>query len=343
MKHKRRILLSIFILNALALASCGSDNDGKNKNTVTLSGTAAIGAAISGGTLTAKCADGSGFAKTVSTSADGTWSGEINNDALPCALKISGGTPAATLHSFVVSAGVTNVTPLTDLALALITSTEPAIWFTNFTGSALDITNAGNQLLDTLENKGFTIPSTGNPFTTAFSADGTGWDALLDDIGAAINADPNLADYTALLNLVKDGNLSNLPSATGGEGSELPANIDVLTAFANTYAVSGTATNPDRGTATRNHDRGTIIISANGDVDFDTNISFTGSEIGAIYDRRNICDLQDPEACRIHVNYDEDDSGRKLELFLAADKTTVLEIRYQDGLGGLTRAAIVVE
>src|SRR5690606_24247535 len=116
------------------------------------------------------------------TEADGSWSGTINSDALPCALRVSGGSPAVTLHSYASTGGTVNITPLTDLALALATSTDPLSWFNNFNGNTVDINSATTNLLYAMAGKGFNIPTVGNPFSTPFSADGTGWDGLLDDI-----------------------------------------------------------------------------------------------------------------------------------------------------------------
>ncbi len=141
---------------------------------------------------------------------DGSWSGTVASDALPCALQISGGTPAVTLHSLATVAGVVNVTPLTDLVLALATGQDPDSWYAAFTGASVDIDTATTNLLDQLDSNGFTIP-TGNPFSTPFTADGSGWDGLLDDIQAALDLDSTT--YSALLTLVRDGNLASLPDA----------------------------------------------------------------------------------------------------------------------------------
>lgn len=220
------VLSSVFIC-ALALSGCDSSSNsapeqpnGNNptpeapaNTTATLSGTAAVGAAIVDGTVTARCADGSGFTQAITTDADGRWSGNISPTALPCALQVSGGTPPVTLHSYASSAGTINITPLTDLAMAMATSQSPADWFNNFDGSVVDIDTATTELLDSLATKGFTIPPQGNPFTTPFTANGTQWDGLLDDLGESITNDPSIADHNALVTLVKDGNLNSLPAA----------------------------------------------------------------------------------------------------------------------------------
>lgn len=209
----KRAITGLLALGALTLAGCGGGGGGGGGTpppTSSLSGTAAVGAAIQNGTLTALCADGSGFTSPVTTDINGSWSGAVASDALPCALQISGGTPAITLHSLATSTGVINVTPLTDLILALATGQDPASWYAGFTGANVDIGTATTNLLDQFDSNGFTIPA-GNPFSTPFAADGTGWDALLDDIGDALEADAST--YDALLALVRDGSLGSLPDA----------------------------------------------------------------------------------------------------------------------------------
>ncbi|MFN3713547.1 MAG: hypothetical protein ACK4SX_07810 [Alcanivoracaceae bacterium] len=213
MANRRLLIALITGLGSINLAACGGGGGGGTTapvSTSTLIGIAAVGAPIINGSLTAVCADGSGFTETVVTAADGTWSGSVASDALPCALQITGGTPAVTLHSLATTGGVTNITPLTDLALALATGLDPASWFAAYNGAAVDIDNATTDLLDALDGKDFTIPA-GNPFTTLFSANGTGWDGLLDDIQAALEADSTT--YSALLALVREGNLASLPDA----------------------------------------------------------------------------------------------------------------------------------
>lgn len=333
--------LALVTSAAFALAGCGGDSDSK-PSAPRLSGTAAIGAAIVGGTVTARCADGSGFTAAVTTDTDGNWSGIIDSGVLPCALRVTGGTPPDTLYSYASSTGTVNITPLTTLALAQATSQVPADWFAAFNGTPVDVTTASDQLLDALNDAGFDLPASGNPFTTPFVADGTGWDGLLDDLKQAIADDPALSGLDDLVTLVKDGNLStSIPDAPtdGGPGDpEAPANIDVLTAYAGTYIVSCTAVEPAaRGTATRDHARGTVIIGEDGAIDYDTGAEFNFSvaDIGAIYDRTTL----EGEIRRVHINYDEDDSGRRIDIYLD-DSLAVTEIRYLDGAGGTTRAAI---
>lgn len=195
----------------LVLSGCGGSGGGSKSPT--LSGTAAVGAAIVSGTVMARCSDSSSFTEAVTTDANGRWSGTLTSGVLPCALRVSGGSPAVTLHSYASSAGTVNITPLTDLTLALATGQNPADWFNSFDGTPLDLSAATGELLDALTDAGFSVPSTGNPFATVFAANGSGWDGLLDDLQQAIEDDPALANYDALLALVKDGNLTSVPAA----------------------------------------------------------------------------------------------------------------------------------
>src|SRR5690606_17240396 len=112
----------------LALSGCGgsSGGGGGGSSAPTLSGTAAVGAAIVGGTVTARCSDGSSFTQTVTTDASGNWSGTLSSGVLPCALQVTGGTPPDTLYSYASTTGTVNITPLTTLALAQATSQQPA-------------------------------------------------------------------------------------------------------------------------------------------------------------------------------------------------------------------------
>lgn len=98
--------------------------------TTLIGGTAAIGAPIVNGVVTARCADGAGFTANVTTSADGTWQGSVAEGALPCAVRLSNGKVgsatgenAPTLYSLAEALNedgvvVVNITPLTHLALA---------------------------------------------------------------------------------------------------------------------------------------------------------------------------------------------------------------------------------
>lgn len=322
----------------LMLTACGGG--GGSNGASGLNGLAAVGAPIVGATVTAACADGNAYPvapATATSDANGAWSLRgVPDSALPCAIKASGGTiggsttnTAPELYSYATALGRVNITPLTNLIVAYAAAMDPASWYNGF---GRDDNLSTSPALTALESKGYIE----NPLTVAFNADGTGHDALLDQLGAALDAEA----YAALIAAATTQNLDNLPAAQNGGNPpvepEIPANIAVLTAYAGTYNVSGTSTVAQRdGTANREHQRKSVLIGEDGSVDFDTGISFTATQINAIYDRTN---LQQPIR-RVHVNYDADDSGRKLQLWLDADNQ-VTEISYSNGAGQLTRAAI---
>lgn len=230
--------LALLAGSMLTLSACGggggSDPVYIPPSAPKLSGTAAVGAAIVGGTVTAKCADGNTFTQTVTTDASGNWSGTLASASMPCALQVTGGTPPDTLYSYASSTGTINITPLTDLALAQATGTLPTTWFASFDGSTpLDptvLSDAMDDVTNALQTAGFDVPA-GNPFTTPFAADGTGWDGLLDDLGDAIDEDVNLnGDYNALLTQVSEGNLgSSLPDAPAPDTFSISGTISGAT------------------------------------------------------------------------------------------------------------------
>ncbi len=157
----RPLVLTLTLSLGALVGACsggGSSSDNSQQEVVTpppppptsqvLEGTAAIGAPIVNGTIIARCADGSGFTQQVTTDADGSWSGMIGDEALPCALQVSGGTPEVTLHSYASAAGTINISPLTDLVLALATTQTPQDWFNDFDGGSVDIGTASGTLPD---------------------------------------------------------------------------------------------------------------------------------------------------------------------------------------------------
>ena len=189
---------------------------------VTLNGVAAVGAPITNANVIAKCANNAGFTQTVTTNSQGVFSGTIAANALPCALQVSYGTPSKSLHSYAYTAGLVNITPLTDLIIANASTLDPSIWFAgnNWQLAENILTLAKANFKTSLSNAGYTLPQ-GNfePFNIAFAIGDT-WDQFLDQNQAAINASSTIGSYADLLALVKDGNLNALPpKVTGGSGT----------------------------------------------------------------------------------------------------------------------------
>ncbi len=190
-----------------------------------ITGTAAIGAPIIGGTVVARCSNGRGFEgdEAVMTQDDGSFTGYIEVDALPCALQVTYDMQVydpeldiyvqeqGALHSSISEFSIVNITPLTDLIVANASNLLPADWFLsdNWVTIQSKLLQSQDEVLLRLIEAGFNLPSLPfEPFTTPFDI-GDSWDKLLDDIQEVVVA--TLGSHQQLLNLVKDGNLIAIP------------------------------------------------------------------------------------------------------------------------------------
>lgn len=201
---------------ALLAAGCSDkDDSGPGDGPAAMSvvgGVAAVGAPIVGGTITARCGGGQTF--STSSTATGSYSIELPSSALPCALQVTGGqvngaANALTFHSFASAAGTTNLTPLTDLAVAIASGMTPSAWFAAISANAppqlRNLANAAASLLERLEDAGYTVPGNLNPFTTPFTATlANAYDQLLESLGAALRAAAMSYDQL-LVQVVADG------------------------------------------------------------------------------------------------------------------------------------------
>jgi hypothetical protein len=185
-------LRTTFVLLAcFGLTACGGGSSGDR--TQSLSGTAAVGAAMSGATITLK--DVNGITQAVTAAADGTYTfSDIESLSAPLMLKAEGmvdGVPAE-LYSALDSkpedlAVVTNVTPITNAIVTQLALGDPATVFSSrseiaskITTSALSdaIVKVQNVLADFNGQLG--VSRSFDPIKTSFSADSTGMDKLLD-------------------------------------------------------------------------------------------------------------------------------------------------------------------
>lgn len=125
---------------------------------------------------------------------------------------------------------------------------------------------------------------------------------------------------------------STKDAPTGGDGggaetnSEAPAACQpLLQPRAGVYPVTGTAVDPvARGTSTASHQRGNVVVAADGAIDFDTGLAQTAKAITECYDRTK----QDTDR-RIQVSYGADDNALVVNLYLSA-AGVVEEIQHRD-------------
>ena len=226
---------------ALLLAACGGGSSSSPADPVppvvpppatTLSGTAAVGAPISGSVV---AIDSKGKVSTaVNTGAGGAFTVDVAGMTAPFFLSITGssGGRQVTLNSIATAAGQTvNITPLTDLIVstasgqpggtalaavcAPVANTVSAACTSALANAAtqqrLDAAVAAVVAMIKPINTGNT-----NPLTGAFVANGTGMDAVLDQILVApAEAQGAMATVTLIATNSALGSVT-LPAAAGG-------------------------------------------------------------------------------------------------------------------------------
>lgn len=213
-------------VGTLGLSGCNNDNNHETSNTntppsttqpipamVTLSGTAAVGAALADASVTAKCNNGSGFSQPVSTDANGKWSGQVLGNSFPCTLQAQGKTLA--LHSYATAPGTVNITPLTDLSIALASRQLPAEWFKTYQAlTEASVKAAVSELRQQLASKNYNLATNFDLFSSNFAI-GDAFDQLLDLLNASLQANTaSIKDYNSLLTQVAaNGSASTLPAA----------------------------------------------------------------------------------------------------------------------------------
>lgn len=238
------------------LAGCWGGHDGDDQSsatnlaptsTVTINGTAATGAAIAGGQVVVVNAQG--VTATTTTQADGRYSLSIA-DSAPYMVKVSQGDQV--LYSYTPTAGVANITPLTNLAFYMAAEGDDLNeLFTRFKEVTAgfstaeinaDIQKAAAQInanLHQLYADQDLDATRYNFFNTPFNANQTGFDAVLDQLNVSIN-------YQA--QTVADGVRVQL----NGNANAFPFNFDIaLTGYSISFTEApGTGSGNGNGSGT---------------------------------------------------------------------------------------------
>ncbi|MEY4294533.1 MAG: hypothetical protein RLY82_221 [Pseudomonadota bacterium] len=186
-----KILSLLAALAVGVLTGCG----GGGSTATTLSGTAAVGAPIVGGTIAVICSGGSAVGNAA-TDTIGGWTVTLSGQTLPCAVQVSGGTingvtNTTPYHSIASALGTVNVTPMTDLIVANAAGTStPNTWFAAVTPTGLAgitpvaMTTALAQVRTALNLPALSVV---NPLTTAFTPEaGNQVDDILTALQLAI-------------------------------------------------------------------------------------------------------------------------------------------------------------
>jgi hypothetical protein len=214
-----------------------------------ISGVAATGLAISGKTVEAKCAVGSGSATSSGT---GAFTISIADGVLPCVLRVTAA-DGSVLHSLASGAGnsaTANVSPVTNLIVANLAGADPVGFYAGFnstsaaTVTTAAIASANTAVVGTLKAGGIDLTSVGNLITAALvpataTTAGNAYDKALDALKT--NLASSGTTLTGLTQTVATGSASQTsPSAATGSIS-LPASSLLLPSAKNCPAFrSGT-------------------------------------------------------------------------------------------------------
>ncbi len=210
------VLTALAAAVAAAVSGCGSDSDGGSTTPTptptTIAGTVAVGAAVPGATITIKDADAGTADLTASADANGKYSIDVSALKAPLLLSASGtlnGEPVSVVAVVPTLAGndanTANVTSLTNAVAALIApggdlnalATPTAIAAVN----AQTVVDASTLVVNTLKsNPAFAdlLGANFDPLTTAFTANGSGIDSVLDQVQVQVGSSGvSIANLTA--------------------------------------------------------------------------------------------------------------------------------------------------
>ncbi len=208
------------LLSVILLIACGGENSNSgseakisqsNQNEVTyklISGTAFSTSALNGANVTAICKDGIGFKNTVNVNTQGKWQGEVDNSKFPCRLQVKAN--GQSYYSYVEREGNVNINPLTDIVVAYASNQVPATWYQSGTMATEKLNSANSALVTELIKKGYGVNNDVDLFNAEMKANSPIHQAI-QELLEAIKNNRNIKDYDALLMLIKDGNLSQLP------------------------------------------------------------------------------------------------------------------------------------
>lgn len=220
LQRLRQRSLWLALAGSSLLAACGGGSD--TPAPPALSGTAAVGLPIVGGSVSVKCAGGSALSAT--TTASGGWNTTLSGQTLPCAVEVSSGTvggasSTAIYHSIALTAGTVNITPLTSLVVASVLGASPATWFSSPVFTAFNASTV-NTALNTLKTQLGLSAALGaaDPLTTAFAANGSdALDKLLDALSDALTGAG--LNYAALLAAAQNNSFSSVSGFSAAFGN----------------------------------------------------------------------------------------------------------------------------
>ncbi len=174
---------------------------------LSISGTAATGAALANRPVDVKCAKG---VNTITTDATGRYTIAVAGGTLPCLLKVTA-PDNSTLHSVATGTGTTavsNITPATQLIVARLGASDPAAYFTAFDANAAQfvtrsaVANAQKAVVAALTTLGVNMSALGDLVTGTLTppvggAAGNAYDQALDALKTKLVGGTTLATLAA--------------------------------------------------------------------------------------------------------------------------------------------------
>ena len=207
----RNILMMVLVFSFMALLTgCGSEDDPPQTPNKTISGTAAGGAPIIGTVTVKDSSKPTAKEKTVTIAANGKYSVDVSGMAGPFMFRADGkiGNMDCHLYSAATSSDVNNtinITPFTDLIVAnaagqIAKSYYDQGQFANLT--AQQLTEQAEALRARLEPVLTALGVSGSIdlLRTAFSADRTGIDAVMDVVKVAVDPVAQVATLKNIMN-----------------------------------------------------------------------------------------------------------------------------------------------
>lgn len=149
----RTMIWGSALLVAAVLSGCGgAEGFSQREDKVTISGTVARGRALEEASVTVLCTANGGRTETNS---DGTYTITIVGATLPCILEATSVSRVDIYRSLLAGRGrngsfVVNISPLTELVVALATGRNPGTYFSNFIGSPFPSDESIAQAIDKL-------------------------------------------------------------------------------------------------------------------------------------------------------------------------------------------------
>jgi hypothetical protein len=176
--------LLLILMLGLNLSSC---TDGLSSNNLTLKGTAATGAAISG---SVEVTGSDGKTATTEIEADGTFNIKVTRLSAPYILRTIPDDGSDIHYSYASGPGIrANITPTTTIAMFLANgNTRPDVLYDNWVSTFVNITSSGVKDATALVNGNLELALTDNGldyltydfFSEPFEVGAPGYDALLD-------------------------------------------------------------------------------------------------------------------------------------------------------------------